>query len=614
MTFEIALVFGVIALLILLFAFEVFPMDKIAFCLIGVLILSGLVTPEEGISGFSNSAVITILCLMIIAAALEQNGVISWMANGLKKFRGWPLLLIIPAFMLITGSISAFISSTAVVIVFIKIITELSDKYNIPRNKLLLPISYAGILGGSCTLMGTSTNLIVNSIYVGRTTERLGFFEFSWLGIIFLLVGILLVTLLSKFLPSDSEEKLRDQYELESYITTLEIAPNSKLIGKKVSDTFLKDEENITLLKFSRDGAESNILGREIVLQKRDRLMLSCDLDNLLRLKSNEEFIISADETDSGTISRYEFKDSNLKDEKSDSEIKKTNNILVELMMLPRARFLGKTLRELQSIMMHNAIPIAIKKRKNLRHLRDRLFKYNLDITKLKVGDRVLVEMDRDKIREFDLYDNIAILQQYEAPEISRSTKRNLTLGILLGVIVLAATGLLTILTSTIIGCMALLLSNSIELENVYKKVNWQILFLLAGMIPLGLAMHNTGADDWLSGHLLNMMYGESPTFAIGTLFLATMLLSSVVSNNATAIIMAPIAISLAAGMQLHAKPFVLAVMFAANFSFFTPVGYQTNALIYSMGIYKFKHFLVVGGVVSTVLWVLGTILLSSMF
>ena len=180
MTWEIALVFAIIITVIVLFAFEVFPMDKIAFCLIGVLVLTGLVSPEEGISGFSNTAVITILCLMILAAALEQNGVISWMANGLKRFKGLPILFLVPLFMLITGSISAFISSTAVVIVFIKIITELSDKHDIPKSKLLLPISYASILGGSCTLMGTSTNLIVNSIYTVRTGERFSFFEFSY--------------------------------------------------------------------------------------------------------------------------------------------------------------------------------------------------------------------------------------------------------------------------------------------------------------------------------------------------------------------------------------------------------------------------------------------------
>ncbi|MDT7829394.1 SLC13 family permease [Pricia sp. S334] len=607
MTLEIALIFLIIATIVALFAFEIFPMDKIAFCIIGVLILLGLVTPEEGISGFSNAAVITILCLMIIAAALEQNGVISWMANALKRFKGWPIYFIVPAFMFITGSISAFISSTAVVIVFIKIITELSDKHDISKNKLLLPISFASILGGSCTLMGTSTNLIVNSIYFDRTGARFAFFEFSWLGTIFLTVSILLVTLLSKYLPTDSKNKLRKQYDLDSYLTTFELTPDSKLIGKKIKDTFFQDD-GISVLKFSRNGSEDTYPAKQTILKERDRLLVSCNLENLLRLKSDEEIIVSPDGEGPGTYSHYEFKDR--KTVKKDSN---GNIILVEMMMMPGARFLGKTLNELKHSMLHDAVPLAIKKRKNLRFLRDRLFTDDLDLTHLKVGDRVLLEIDRDTIADFDLYDNVAILQQYEAPEISRSSKRNLTLLVLVGVIVLAASGILNILPSTILGCMALLLLNCITLENVYKKINWQILFLLAGMIPLGIAMHNTGTDDWLSEQLLNVMQGQRPVYSIGILFLATMLLSAFVSNNATAIIMAPLAISISAGMALPAKPFVLAVMFAANFSFFTPVGYQTNSLIYSMGIYRFRHFIVVGGAISLVLLILGTLLLGSM-
>jgi di/tricarboxylate transporter len=547
---------------------------------------------------------------MILAAALERNGVISWMANGLKKFRGWPIFFIVPAFMFITGSISAFISSTAVVIVFIKIITELSDKYDIPKSKLLLPISFASILGGSCTLMGTSTNLIVNSIYVERSGERLAFFEFSGLGAIFLGVSIVLITFLARFLPQDSKDKLRDRYELDSYTTTIELAPGSKLIGKKMGDTFLGDPD-ISVLKFFRKGYNDTLNMEKIKLRERDRLMLSCTLENLLRLKSDTEVIVSPDEKGSGTYSRHEFRD-RFESDSADGN-SENGKILVEMMMMPGARFWGKTLNELKDTLLHDALPIAIKKRKNLRFLKERMYTDHLDITHLKVGDRVLIEIERDKIKDFDLSDNVAILQQYEAPEISRSSKRNLTLFILLGVIALAATGTLKILSSTLLGCVALLLLNCIELENVYKKINWQILFLLAGMIPLGVAMHNTGADDWLSDRLLDLMQGQRPVFSIGILFFVTMLLSGVVSNNATAIIMAPIAISLAAGMQLPVKPFVLAVMFAANFSFFTPVGYQTNSLIYSMGIYRFKDFLLVGGMVSIVLLVLGTLLLNSM-
>lgn len=177
----------------------------------------------------------------------------------------------------------------------------------------------------------------------------------------------------------------------------------------------------------------------------------------------------------------------------------------------------------------------------------------------------------------------------------------------------MAATGVFEVMTSVITGTLAMLLFKCVELNHIYEKINWQIIFLLAGMIPLGIAMTNAEADAWITKELLQFMDGQKPLINIGILFLTTMLLSGVVSNNATAIIMAPIGISLAKGLALDPKPFILAVMFAANFSFFTPLGYQTNALIFSMGIYKFKHFAIIGGVISLVLWIVGTLLLSSM-
>lgn len=583
-------------------------MDKIAFCIIGILILFGLVSPEEGISGFSNSAVITILCLMIIAAALEQNGVISWMAGGLKRLKGWPIYFIVPAFMFITGSISAFISSTAVVIVFTKVLTELSDKYDVSKSKLLLPISFASILGGSCTLMGTSTNLIVNSIFIERSSERFAFFEFTWLGVIFLTISILLTTFLVKYLPTDSTSKLRKQYKIDNYITTIELSPDSKLIGEKLKNTFSKDTD-VSVLKFTRNGQEDIAPSKEIVIKEGDQLMISCDLEYLLKLKNDGDIVVLSDEESlSSYAAPHEFKDKLESKNSTDKEI-----ILVEMMMMPGARFLGMTLRELKNTMQHYAIPLAIKKRKNLRFLTERLFIDPPNLIRLKVGDRVLLEVEKDKIDDFELYDNVVILQQYKSLDVSKSSKRNLTLMVLLGVIVLAASSILSILTSTIFGCVVLLLFNCITLENVYKKINWQILFLLAGMIPLGIAMHNTGADVWLSQQLLDVMHGQKQVYAIGLLFSVTMLLSAFVSNNATAIIMTPLAISIANGMQMPIKPFVLAVMFASNFSFFTPIGYQTNSLIYSMGIYSFKHFIVVGGIISLVILIIGSLLLGNM-
>lgn len=176
MTLEIIILFALILIVIFLFALEVFPVDKIAFFIMVSLLLANIISPEEAISGFSSPATITVLALMIIAIGLESNGVIDWLANGLKELRGLPLFLMVPVFMFIAGGISAFINTTAVVLVFVKIINELTEKYDIPNSKLLLPISFAGIIGGSCTLMGTSTNLIVNAVAINRGVEKFSFF------------------------------------------------------------------------------------------------------------------------------------------------------------------------------------------------------------------------------------------------------------------------------------------------------------------------------------------------------------------------------------------------------------------------------------------------------
>ena len=191
--------------------------------------------------------------------------------------------------------------------------------------------------------------------------------------------------------------------------------------------------------------------------------------------------------------------------------------------------------------------------------------------------------------------------------------KRNITFSILLLVIGLAATSIVPIITSALIGCALLLVFNCITLGNIYKKVNWEIIFLLAGMIPIVIAMANSGADKFLTANLLELCMGQKPYFVIGILFLTTMIISGFVSNNATAIIITPIAIALAQGMNLPVKPFILAVLFASNFSFFTPMGFQTNTIIYGLNIYKFKHFFVIGGILSIVLWIVATFVLSSM-
>lgn len=602
MTAEIIIIFAILLVVMLLFALEVFSIDKIAILIIVALVWCGLVSPEEAISGFANTATITILSIMIIAVAMEQNGVITWLANGLKKLHAFNLVLLIPCYMLISGTISSFISTTAVVIVFIKLMTELSIRYQIPQGKLLLPISFAGIMGGSCTLMGTSTNLVVNAVARQLGAERFSFFEFTQYGAIFLIIGIVIVTIAAIWwLPSGKTDNLSSSYHLDEYLTTVTIDEDSDLIGKRIEETFLFNNNAIKVLKLIRDDIETKKPGKYITLKANDVLLLLCKMEDILKLKEDNRFTISGQEEAS---------------EEEDEKPKKDNkpkNTIIELLMLPGAPLLNKRLSDLQEYMIHGALPLAIKKRKRIGNETERLMHVSIDRVALKVGDRLLVEIPEHKIPEFAPDENMAVLQSYIAPAYVKPAKKYISFSILLLVIAAAATGLATVLTAALSGCALLLLTNCINLTHVYNKINWEIIFLLAGMFPLGIAMHNSGADVWLSDQLINLLQGKDPVLALAIIFGVTMFISGLISNNATAVIMTPIAIAFAKGMELPLRPFILAVLFAANFSFFTPMGYQTNTLIYSMGIYKFKHFLVIGGILSLTLWGIATWILSGM-
>ncbi len=607
MELEIILMFVVLLTTVVLFAFEVFPVDKIAFFIIVSLALLGLITPEEAISGFSNSATIAVLALMILAIAMEENGVINWLTSSMGRIKSLPLLFMAPIFMVVTAGISAFISTTAVVIVFIKIINRLSEKFNIPQSKLLLPISFAGILGGSCTLMGTSTNLLVNSVATNLGAEKLGFFEFFLLGLIFLSISIVYLTLALKWLPGGKNKDLKEDYDIGNYTTQIRINTDSNLVGQKIEDTFLYENPDISLLKLTRNHQEHKSPGKYVTLKADDELLLMCDLENLARLNESKDLNISEEKYVKAPSSHPDAAD-----EKSESpDI--GERVFVELLMLPGASLLGKTLGNLRNFMLQDVIPLAIKKRRTRLNMDDRLVRSSADKLVLKPGDRLLVEAEKQQLNSLNTIENVVILQEFEGTTGASQFKRYFSLSILLLVIVLAATGLLSIMVSALTGVCLLLLTGNLDLTTVYKKVNWQIFFLLAGMIPLGLAMNSTGADMWISEQLLGFLSGRPNWVVTGTLFLVTMLMSGVVSNNATAIIMTPIAISVAQGLELDFKPFILAVMFAANFSFFTPVGYQTNTLIYGIGNYKFKHFLLIGGILSLLLWVVATFLLTEM-
>ena len=509
MELDIILVFLVLLVTVVLFALELFPVDKVAF-----FIILGLVSPEEAISGFSNSATIAVLALMMLAIAMEENGVINWLTSGMGKIKSLPLYFMAPVFMMVTAGISAFISTTAVVIVFIKIINQLSEKFNISQSKLLLPISFAGIIGGSCTLMGTSTNLLVNSVAKDLGADKLGFFEFTMLGLVFLSVAIVYLTLALRWLPWGKTQNIKEDYDIKNYITSILIKEGSQLVGKKIEETFLFNHSEISLLKLTRNNRVHNSPGKYITLKTNDELLVMCDLKNLSRLNESENLGINENQY-------WDREKDDTKENPTSKPSELDERIFVELLMLPGASLLGKTLGNLRRYMLQDAIPIAIKKRKTLTNISERLVRSSANRLVLKPGDRLLVEVERQNLHSLEAIENVILLQSFDTVNRESPFKRYFSLAVLVLVIALAATGVLSIMVSALTGVCLLLLTNNLDLNVIYKKVNWQIFFLLAGMIPLGIAMHNTGADMWVSSKLLGFLEGQSNIVIIGTLFLS---------------------------------------------------------------------------------------------
>ena len=590
------ILFILIAISVFFFAFEIFPVDKTAMLLLVSMLIMGMISPEEAISGFSNPALITILCLMILAFAVEKNGVIKLAVSYMSGLSKQSLWLVLPIFMFVTGAISAFISTTAVVIVFVKLINELHIEHGISKTKLLLPISFAGILGGSCTLMGTSTNLIVHAIAQENSLPGFSFFEFSSLGIVLFLVAAVLITIGAIFfLPDDQSKELKDEYQLEDYITRLRIKEDSELIGQKLKETELFNDATVRLLKLRRNKFIYDYPKRNIILKEGDVMLVKTSLSNIQTLSKNDQYEL---------ITKQDLKNVDEGDEV----------IFAELLVLPNSNLIGKTIDRISKTSFRGSIPMAIKKRQKLIRSfskSSKKIRSNYDDARIEVGDIILVETTTSNKSNLSAINNVMFVNSFDSGPKIEPRKRILSGLILLIVILLAATGIFTILKSVLVGVFLLLVFKCVELNNAYQAINWQVILLLACMIPIGIAMKNTGSNEFVVEQLIQKLSSFSPIAIVAVIFLITMIASGFISNNAVAIIMTPVVIGLSTALNIPMLALLVSVVFGANFSFFTPVGYQTNTIIYALGLYKFKHFLFIGGALSIILWILSVFLIQ---
>lgn len=591
MTAEMIGVFLLLVVLIILFITEWLPIDVVAIGTMVVLLVSGLITPQQGIMGFSNQATITILALMFIAVGLEQSGAIANFAQIIKPLLKQKSGVLTAGVMTLSGVISAFISTTAVVIVFMKVLVSQKNHLNVPLSKILIPLSYAGILGGSCTLIGTSTNLIVNASARDLGQESFTLFEFTGVGLIFFFVGLLYMLLIGRhILPGkETKESIKDEYGLQGYLTRVKINRNSRLVGQAVKDSVFRSDPELALLEVRHPSRPARFAEDSEVFRSGDVLLIKASLSKIRSIYKREGL------TFFGNQEEADIEPARLID--TDEEVS-----VVEILVRPESRLIGSRMNYDMFKRDFTIIPLAIKKGKQL-------IQSQLEDLRIEVGDVLLVQLRSSMVERLLNSFDFIVINQIDDFVVK---KRSATYAILifLGVIFTAALGIFPIMISALTGAFLMMVFKCINLHKAYHQIDWSIIFLLAGMIPLGSAMSNTGATQFLAHEFISLTDGASPMIVIGALFGITVFLSGFVSNNATAVLLTPIAIAIAADLNIEPKALLLTVLLASNMSFFTPIGYQTNTLIFGTGNYRFRDFIYTGGILTIIVLILAMIVI----
>ncbi len=580
MTTEIAVVLGLALVAIVLFATEKLRIDAIALLVLGSLAVLGLVTPEQAVAGFSNPATITVAAMFVLAAGLQNSGALSGIGDLLGRARS-PFQFLLVLF-LILAAIAPFVNNTAVVAVFIPIVMTATARIGMSPSKALIPLSYVSQMAGVCTLVGTSTNLLVNAIAREQGHPGFTMFEFTSLGLICMGVGCLYLLTVGRWLLPDARGgELVEQYELGKYITELRVMPDSSLIGQSVGDAKLGEEYGVFVLELLRGDAK--VWGpREQQIEAGDVLLARGDWTKLDELRK-----------EAGLEVDPQFK----LEQRSFEEVEQ---VLTEVMIAPRSRISGRTLASLGAGWHRNATVLGI-------HRRGQVLRDKLKEVRLRVGDILLVLTPAAEAADLRGDGNLIVLSEREA-EKEMGWRAPFALGTMALVILVSALGWVPISITSLIGALAMTLAGCLKADDVYDAVDWRIIILMAGLLPLGMAMSETGAAQFLVENTVGLVQEQGPLIVLAAVYLLALLLTEFMSNAAAAVLLAPIGMSTARMMDVDATPFLIAVTFAASTSFATPVGYQTNTMVYGAGGYRFADFIKVGLPLNLIFWVLGVV------
>ncbi|MGY8780481.1 MAG: SLC13 family permease [Fidelibacterota bacterium] len=589
MTFEIAVVLFIIVLAFILFVSGIYSLDVSALVILSILFLGGFLTPEEAISGLANPAVITIALLFALSHALQKTRVLEYLIVRINQLVSKSKTLGLGVYLLTIGFASALVNNTAIVAIFMPVTIRLAHQYHMSPSKLLIPLSYAAILGGTMTLVGTSTNLLVNSIYMANGSgESLGMFEFAKYGLIIMTVGLVYILWIApKLLPSRTvTSSLTQSYHLAGYLTEMKIGTDSPLVGSSCKDRQVNQNYDVIVLDIQRDGhlLSQNVGAR--ILKDGDVLFVKGTVDSFLRMKEVEKVTLLTDE------------------KLTQKELEQKDNILMECMITDKSDLIGQSLMISNFRQRFGVFILAIRRegaiiRKKIAHVT--LNNYD---TLLIYGKRKKMDGLAEK-GEFILLGEV----QENLKKVRFWWMSILTLGM---AILLATLGIMPILKGALIGIVVLLVLRVLKPHEVYQSINMQVIILIAALIPLGIVIQSTGTADWIGSSISKIVLSSTvdlrPYVLLAVVYFITMVLTELSSNAATAIIMTPVVLAVTSQLGIDSRPFIFAVCFAASASFITPVGYQTNLMVYGPGGYKFSDYIKVGLPLALIMFVLALI------
>lgn len=574
-------VFLGIAVLVVFAAFirEWLPPDLTAMTALTILLLAGIIRPGDLRDIFGSPAPLIVACMFILSAALERTGTIEALGHWFEGFAGKSEFRILIVLMLLVAPLSAFVNNTPVVVVFMPIVLSLCRKHDLIASRFLIPLSYAAIVGGTCTIVGTSTNVLATGV-AAKSGIHFTMFEVARLGIFFVIITVVYMATLGRRLLHDriTLSTLFASEEGKEFLTQAIVSDDSPLAGKKLADTPLARMREIRIIEVMRNGVTVRTPLNQIVFESGDQLLFKSRVSGLVDLNATKG-IEFAPQAELG-----------LENVRTDSAI------LMEGILGPQSSLVGKTLKQLNFRQRFGVIVLALHRRGvNLRE--------QFQDVPLAFGDTLLVEGPPEQMNRLFGERDFVNLSKPSQRSFRRS-KAPIAVGALILFVGLAAFDVLPVAALAVAAVLLTLITRCIDAQEAYTAIDWRVIFLIFGMLGVGKSMENTGAAEVVASFVSNTTGSAGPWIVLALFYLLAALLTEIMSNNAVALLMTGISIQTALTLNVDPKPFVVAVMFGSSASFITPIGYQTNTYVYGAGGYRFTDFTRTGAPLALILWI----------